>query len=225
MHRFVRGAMVKLIEGQLNDLSNYVETLESARKQEEKHLEDLLSRVTAGMDQEEASMVVGDWYADDIGWVQEAVPRLLWYGAFVSVICYFEYEMLQLSRRDLREQKGKFPSGLKKEHKQLRYTDDAVAYWKARGISFPESGKAWQEIGELRKVRNQIVHEGGLLDVKSRSKSIKAYVALRRRGRKKSVSIKADGFSGESLVLSADFCREAVETIKKFFEDLVKVLP
>ena len=82
-------------------------------------------------------------------------------------------------------------------------------------ISFPSTSPEWQRIRCYRILRNCIVHNEGRLDERfdqNDAKSLKDYID----------DTSTLSLSDVTVVLSKDFCEEALQTVERFFRLLYK---
>jgi hypothetical protein len=90
----------------------------------------------------------------------------------------------------------------------------------------------WAEIEHDGDVRNQIMHDDGRRTTrarlpagekdlkKDRSDRVDAYVRSREADGKTGIT-----FNRDTLVLTPEFCREALEVLRGFFKELIEVIP
>jgi hypothetical protein len=239
---------LRVINNDLDRLLTYIAILEDALKREHEALEAMIEEKEKELTPEELTlwrqeMDTGvapvmaltfspeertlwrqEMHGSSLAETTEAIPQIMWHGAFVSLMSYTEHTMLGQARRHLSKVKHfapeLLPAGLKED---FRYIEGAVRYWKDWGFAFPNNDRLWNELSMYRKIRNWIAHHGGELDESNEATEIAGYV---RRGAGTSLAIGPVGFfSDKTLILSAEFCREAVETLQKFFAGYVPRLP
>lgn len=86
---------------------------------------------------------------------------------------------------------------------------------KEGGLEFPK-GHSWRQINSYKDIRNCIVHYAGNVRALGKKKERKEKKLRDYCSKQPGVSIDRDG----NLVLSKEFCRQAVCTLQVFFEEL-----
>lgn len=175
----------------------------------------------------EASSELAEWYSESDDEVAEVFPRIFFQATFLSIWSAFEYEMVDLCRRDLRHESEADDPTTGERAEKIVYLRDVDKYWKDRKVTYP---RGWGEIKVLSDVRNQIAHDIGRRHKSSkriaksklsdRSDRVDRYVKLRRRKKKPGLT-----FKGDVLVLDSDFCVEIIKLMCELFDELVRRLP
>ena len=219
---------LRVINNELDQMLRYITLLEDVSKSEN---DKLFAQIDEEMELNKLSEEDKIWwpqemYGSRISEINHDIPQMMWYGVFVSLMSYYEQQMLYLARlhrfRNLRNLVSSLPSWLLDNLDSIKYTEHAVKYWKSVGFELPKKGPQWKEIQIYQKLRNQIVHEGGEQDDTQRSIDISEYIMKRT---KNSLSLGSKFGIGQSLVMTPDFCRESIETIRFFFNSFVADLP
>lgn len=161
--------------------------------------------------------------ACEIEQVYQEVPRILMNNMVVSAWSLFENHMTGLVRSRIIAKAGLSDGGFKATGR-IRDMKDVVDYFKQEDIALPPG---WDFVDQIRELRNQIVHDGGIRHVLDdatdpvelkrhrRTLSIDKFVEEREAMGQKGIWYIYDG----TLCTSAEFCREILE----FFRDYVKV--
>ncbi|MFA4935495.1 MAG: hypothetical protein WC568_06635 [Candidatus Methanoperedens sp.] len=145
---------------------------------------------------------------EDWGWV-ELYPNIHRKSFIITCYSYFEKELFTLCKNlkeskqyslDVTNSEGKGIEKVKNYLNEVRYFD----------ISKHNKTKTWPEITNIRKIRNLIVHNDGILDRLDKDKAIRKYIAGRS-----DISIK-----GDEIIIDPDYCRHVVDTLEKFHTEI-----
>jgi hypothetical protein len=133
-------------------------------------------------------------------------PKLLRNSFFVSAYSLLEHHLDVICKK-LKE-KQQIPINISDLHGNILRR--AKLYWLLAKLAFPCDEKTWKEINNYAEVRNCIVHDNGLL--KKANRSLINYA--NKRG------IVSNDTNEPSIVLTRQFCEEAVQTMKNFVGSL-----
>lgn len=137
----------------------------------------------------------------------EVFPRILRNSFLVTILSYLEDELAWMCK-SLRTRKNIPISWSKLKGNAL---ERAKVYISKLGrLDFP-TGHSWAEINSYNTIRNCIVHNMGIVSGFSKEKEIRDY-CLKHKG----IDIDKHG----NLILSKEFCLQAVSTVQTFFEEL-----
>ena len=134
-------------------------------------------------------------------------PNILRKSFIVSLYSFLEYWLM----RECRTRKGNdillSPSDIRGEND----IDRARTYLtKVLQVNFPNNTQEWEEIQNIRKLRNCIVHNHGKCGGE-KYKSLRDYVAQ---------NSDTLSLSNNEIVLRGEFCKQALRTIGKFIQQL-----
>jgi hypothetical protein len=224
MRRINWNLHLSVINNDLDRILKYIHMLEGASTQENRALISMIEEEEQKLTPEEKMWWREEMHGSRLPEITEAIPQIMWHGAFMTLMSYMEHTLLDQARRHYRKvthfAPELLPAGLTPD---FRYVDGPIRYWKEWGFSFPNNGKLWNEIVMFRRMRNWIAHEGGELDDSTETAEIVNYI---NRRKSKSLSVGPVGFfSNTTLTMSPEFCREAVETVRRFFTSFVPNLP
>lgn len=156
------------------------------------------------------------WYSNgrEAMELEHQFPAFQYAAQFISVYSFLDHQLVDLCETLQRRRKLAIAlNDLKSGDGLDQYK---VYFKKVLGYEFPTDKAEWPELQNLRKVRNVIVHRRGCLDLtKDSDKKICEYLSSKGT---------ADTRCRE-ITLSEQFCLDAIETIRGFFNHLVEVLP
>lgn len=132
-------------------------------------------------------------------------PNILRKSFLVSLYSFLEHCLME----ECRSRKGDdillSPSDIRGEND----IDRARVYLtKILRINFPSDSTEWEEIQNIRRLRNCIVHNHGECD-KDKYKSVRDYVIRNPT----TLSL-----SGDEIILSGDYCKRALSIVAKFIK-------
>jgi hypothetical protein len=205
-------AIGEYVDIQINQLGDYIQVITSAM---EKHIEpyegynavQVPFRGHSGEAAEEFNRLF-TWHDefDYHGYLRAMLART----AFLAIHSLLEHELLticQLIKKDRGLALGP------EELKDKGIIAAQVYLKKLCGIPFPEGTAEWGEIKRYIKIRNLLAHNDGRLRGTDPAE-ISVYVEKE--------SIKID--SRRQMQLSNAFCLDAIETVRRFFTELIGVL-
>lgn len=141
----------------------------------------------------------------------EGFANILRKSFFISVYGWLESSLTEECHRRDSEWKARI------KEKGIRGSTiyEAMSYLtRCQGVNYPLGESAeWRRInGDYRRLRDCIVHCGGRLDERCEGKT-----KLERYARKAGLT----SSYGDEIILSADFCREALDTVTRFYTSLL----
>ncbi|MDB5310850.1 MAG: hypothetical protein JWO38_5052 [Gemmataceae bacterium] len=214
---------LSMMNNELDRLDEYVRLLAGVLMTEQARLNAAIEQEMKDLSEEDREWWPKEMRGSEIAHVTEHLPRTMWYGAFISQMSYVDHALLDLARTHHAKVKHWEPAELVPGYDAMRYKDDTIRYWKAVGFAFPDAGGDWAEILLFYDLRNVIAHEGGELDGSPRSAKIRQYVSGRNTN---SLAIDTSFYAPTgALVLTEDFCHEAVGVVRRFFNGVVPSLP
>lgn len=191
--------------GNLKDYLHEVETyLEKAQKNFETWADAEAAKLSPSVREE-----FYEHLSDEHWQYGEVFPRILRNSFLVTMHSVLEHELAGICKLLQRGKNIPIP------WTELRggITERANVYIsKLGGLDFP-TGQSWAEINSYIAIRNCIVHTAGNVHGLSKEKEKRLRNYCSKQG---GISIDKDG----NLVLSKDFCLQAVSTLQEFFEEL-----
>lgn len=194
---------------ELDQLAKYVRTTKTA-----------LDGVAAEFSQELRDQVAqnpdaADWIYQEAGKeaiaLEQIFPALNNVATFIAIYSFLEHQLVELCTFLQRRRKlgisvnDLYGGGIEQCRKYLE---------KGYGYRFPSQTKEWQEIKNLQRVRNLLVHRGGVVE-RNGDAEVKKYLA-----RKKTAKV-----NGNEIVLTDRFCLDAIETVRAFLTSVAAMLP
>lgn len=132
--------------------------------------------------------------------------EILMYSFFSASFAQFEKHLLMICTRAQRRCNSSFAvDDLKSNSAMTR----AKAYLSKLGIRFPSKGEEWAEISRYGRIRNKIMHEGGIVAPEGHD-----------RDYAKCKGITASGGSRLQYALTLKFCVEALTNFEGFLLQL-----
>lgn len=191
---------------QLERLKDYLDKLEA-------YLEEAKEEFGNWADAEAAKLPLSerdqydDVLSEEYSLYSEVFPRILRNSFLVTLHSFLESELAWICE-SLRRKK-KIPISWSELHGSP--PERAKVYIsKLGGLDFP-TGRSWRQINSYMTIRHCIVHRTGSVSGFSKEKELRDYCS-----KQAGISIDTDG----NLVLSKDFCLQAVSTLQEFFEEL-----
>ena len=181
-------------------------------------------RISDEFPKEIISDILTDEYLDQLQF-----KVILMNSFFLASFALFENHLLRICESV--QQHYRCPFSVK-ELKGSSAIERTKAYFKGIGIPFPSSEPEWSKIGSYRKVRNNLVHEGGSIAV---ARALKDYD--KKRGfadyaeSKEIVAVDQIGpdIALLRIELTRQFCEDALNDFKQFllklnraFQDSIK---
>lgn len=151
-----------------------------------------------------------DEYIEDIVNYYEEFPRILRNSFLVSAHSVLEYD-IDIICKKLKEMQ-EIPINISDLHGNI--LKRAKLYWSLAKLHFPCDEKTWQEINNYSQVRNCIAHDNGLLQ--EDDKNLIIYV--------KKKGIISNSTDERRIVLTKQFCEEALQTMQNFVITLYESL-
>jgi hypothetical protein len=199
------------VDNQLDVFEQYVWTVDSALKREKDADHAHIEEVLAKMPEERHSDYLSDT-VPEMQYLQETIPLMFWNAAFLSMYFFLEHQLVNLCRHYQKDRKLQIgPEDLKDQGIQAarKYLEKVLL------LPFP-ADTTWNELMHYNRVRNVFVHNGGKVSTKEEpttlGKSVRGYAATK----KKIMSIS----DSNEVVLSRQFCLEALETVREFVKKL-----
>jgi hypothetical protein len=210
-----------LVQMELDDFEDYLNTVDRFLKTEIKELGDRYDKDLQQLAQEGAydgerpatpEDLLDMYYVDDIHRLRKVFPDILHKSLFLSLYNFLEAILNRYC--DYVKRHG----NLCKSFKDLGNEPDQ-SIRRARKylvsiakVSFPDS-KEWNEITTYQKLRNCVVHNDGQLRSRADAKHLREYVS------RNSEYLRLE-FPSEKLVFQEGFCGKALYTVRKFLSDL-----
>ena len=174
---------------------------------------------------------LAEWYGEGDWYMSEVFPRLFFQSALTLVWSHFEHEMVEACRTDILHESASLDDGEKKADK-CRKLEHVEKHLIDRGVPLLPT---WTELyGNIRDVRNQIVHDNGrrygagpggpdddaAIATMKRSKRVDKYVEDR-------LAVGKDGLSFESdqLVVTTEFCRDVADMCEELVAYVIEKMP
>jgi hypothetical protein len=197
---------------QLNELRDYIRTIEKALSERFDEFENEINQRTEEMSQEQKGQYV-EIMADDAFQLADRFPSMVRKTSFVFLYGLFEHSLLNLC--DLVRKYGQFKeSATDGGDKGITAAQNYLK--SVANVKFPDQSPEWNEIRRLAQIRNCLVHGQGRIKGEP-SKAILAYI------RRKSGMIELYGMN--ELKLNAVFCDDAIKVIRKFFAAVLHSVP
>jgi len=134
-------------------------------------------------------------------------PNILRKSFVVSLYSFLEHRLIE----ECWSRKG---NDILLNPSDIRGIDRARVYLtKVLRVNFPSDSPEWEEIQSIRRLRNCIVHNHGKCDG-DKFKSLRDYVAQ---------NSDTLSLSGDEIVLSGEFCEQALHAVGKFVQRLSAV--
>ncbi len=174
---------------------------------------------------------LAEWYGEGVWYISEVFPRLFAQSALTMVWSHFEHEMVKTCRTDILHETESLDEGEKNAGK-IKTLAHVEGHLNLRGVPLLPT---WTELnGNIREVRNQIVHDngrrygdgsGGTDDVSAiatmkRSKRVDKYVEERLAAGKFGLS-----FESDQLVVTTALCREVADMCEELVAHVIKKMP
>jgi hypothetical protein len=194
----------------LNNLQEYIDTIERSLVDQKKEFEKQVDRQAAEID-EDIRDEFYEYHSDEHWRLSDVFPSMLRSTVFVASYSLLENHLVDICEREHSKQKlGKAPklkSGI--IFKARDYLVDVA------GIKLPDSTPAWDNICAYNKLRNAIVHKSGKLDDELK-KELEDFL-------KASPGISLD--QNNALQFTEEFCPEVIKNMKDFFfKELIPAL-
>lgn len=198
---------------ELNDLKDYVETIEGALRQKWDEFGDDIGRKTAGMTEDQKNEYI-EYLTDDAFQLYDRFPSMVRKTAFVFLYGLLEHTLLNLCGHV--KKYGRF-----KESATGRGKDKGIAaaqsYLKdVAMVKFPDQCREWNEIKHMADIRNILAHNKGRVPGEPTT-------ALIQYIKKTKGLIELKGMY--EIKFNAGYCDDAIEVIRKFFAKVLKEVP
>lgn len=146
-----------------------------------------------------------DGIGSEYNYIKEEFPLLFRYSFLLTCYSYFEHVLFQ----ECKIEKNIKSLPLDVTDLTGKGIEQAKNYLiKVARIDFPIND--WEEIKNIQKIRNFIVHKEGNLDKSKNATTIRNYISKRH-----DIFIEND-----KIILSADYCKNVMEIIFKFLSHL-----
>lgn len=197
---------------ELNDLREYVETIEGALSKKFDEFGDDIEHRTEGMSKEQRDEYV-EMMTDNAFRLADRFPSMVRKTAFVFLYGLFEHSLLNLCGHvknygQFKESAtGGRDKGITAAQKYLK----SVAK-----VKFPDQTREWGEIDQMAKIRHLFAHGQGRVKGEP-TKALLQYI------KKKKGLIELTGMN--EIKLNAGYCEDAIEVIRRFFAATLKAVP
>ncbi|MDZ8080412.1 MAG: hypothetical protein RMX35_15250 [Nostoc sp. DcaGUA01] len=147
----------QVIISQLEQMSRYLDCMNSAIQDNQQKLEEDMKAMTKNMNEEERANFY-DFYENEIIEASGDFPVLLFSSFVISWYSFIEVELIGVCKiLDLKisisiKDDTRYGEGIQRAY---RFLDEAAKY--------KIDNAQWQELMKIRKIRNKLVHEGGVL--------------------------------------------------------------
>jgi len=171
----------------------------------DKFLKEELKKYPDNLDPYVENMIYSQYF-----YLAESLPNILRTSFIVTCYSYLEHELIQKCKIE----KNAKPLQLSINDLNGKGIEQAKNYLiKVVGIDFP-IGEPWNEIMNIKDIRNFIVHKRGILDNSKKAEKIRTYIDKRQ-----DISLELD-----EIILSADYCRYVINIFDKFLSNLSNAL-
>lgn len=174
-HRISKGTSIEL-----NNLRQYIDTLEDAlEKQYEELKRQAIKIIKKGSSKtKEEQEKLNRFYGEGSEELLQIFPAILRSSLFITCYSLFESDLEQLCEYLCTENSysvklREFCEG-RGIHRSRKYLKKVVC------IDFPDRTSPWQDIVNYNHIRNFVVHKDGKLDDSKRAKKVKAFIETRR---------------------------------------------
>ena len=195
----------------LDNLQNYVNTLEQTLVQQKKSFEEMVDRQAAEIEEEYRDEFY-EYHSDEHWQLSDVFPSTLRSSVFVASYSMFEHHLVDVCKREYKRQKlAKVPNF------RNRVIFSAKEYLENDAkIKLPNKMPAWDMICVYNKLRNTIIHENGKLNERIKEE-LKGYLS-------KSSAVTLDQY--DILHFTEEFCLEVIKNMKEFFfKELLPAIP
>lgn len=201
-----------LFQHELNELGEYIETIEGALNKKFKEFGDSISRTMASMSEYQKSEYM-EWVSDDAFRLADQFPSMVRKTSFVFLYGLFEHTLLNLCRHV--KKYGKF------KEKVTGGSDKGITAAKVflktvAKVKFPDQSREWNDITMMAEIRNLLAHRQGRVKGDP-SKALLAYM------KKQKGLIELTG--ANEIKFNEGYCQNAIEVIRTFFAALLKQIP
>lgn len=201
-----------LFNDELNELAEYVKTIEGALQKKFDEFDDSVTHKTAAMTEEQKADYI-EWATDDAFQLADRFPSLVRKTSFVFLYGLFEHTLMNLCGHV--KKYGKFKEKVT-GGKDKGITAVQVYLKTVAKVKFPDQSKQWNEIKSMAEIRNLLSHRQGQIKGEP-SKALLAYI------KKKKGMIELAGVN--EIKLNTGYCEDAIEVIRTFFTALMKAIP
>ncbi len=197
---------------ELNELGEYIKTIEDALNKKLDEFGDDIHRRTEEMSPEEKDQYV-EMMTDDAFQLADRFPSMVRKTAFVFLYGLFEYALLNLCGHV--KKYGKFEVGAT-DGKDKGITAAQVYLKNVAKVKFPDQSREWNEIKQMAEIRNLYSHRQGRVKGEA-SKALLAYI------KKKKGLIELSGMN--EIKFNAGYCEDSIEVVRKSFAAVLKAVP
>ncbi|MFD4931837.1 hypothetical protein ACFWMS_23615 [Peribacillus butanolivorans] len=229
---FTRGWINLSIQWGLDGFSNYIDEMEDILSLQLKKLEKKYKEEIKNISEDQAEDLFEYNYADQVSYLKDEFPNILRKSFVTSLYSFLEQQLAKICEqvKIARQDDSKISSGIFNSYKYL--TEEV-------GVEFDTLNEAWSKIEKINKVRNHIIHNGDdtLFKVENpQSKEEKRnnaaldafiYFNLAKEDKKYnefSTSINRTNKMKYDIKISSDFCEEALNILRVFFDKLTNLL-
>lgn len=203
------------IDPTLDLLDNFMRTIEGQLKDLQEKYETTANEKRSKLDKQERDEFL-EIYREESWILENQFPHMFRFSFFITCYAYLESELIRICR--LIEGRHDYPkrlSDLAHKHKGIKL---AQTYLKeVAGINFPDQTSNWNDIRYYGLIRNELVHNAGNLDEKSKNaEKIEVYI-------KNHPQLLKLGHWREIQFTSNKFLPEVVHTLRLFFNDFFEV--
>lgn len=209
----MRRILDRVFDTELDELKDYVETVEDALKGKLKSFEERAERRAEGM-----SPAAKDRYfeslAEDAHFLWGRFPALTWKTAFIGAYSIFEHALINLCGHTAHYGGHE----IRVEDIQGKGIFAAQTYLKkVCKVSFPDNCADWQDILHMNRIRNLLVHRLGHMKHGSAWKGLPQY--LKRKAKL------IEFTEGGDIRFLDGYCLDAIETYRRFFKATLAAVP
>jgi hypothetical protein len=205
---------------QLDEMCEYLGTVRTAMDKEFERFCRRVKRSSSKMSPDDAAEFE-EWHADTAFALSQRFPRLVRQTAFVATYSFLECELVNYCEH-IRTAKG-FKKSVDDMHGLGIHA--ARAYLTSQSkIRLPKKDPDWKRILRLGEIRNAIVHNLGQVDVReTKDKKKDAKTKELRNFLRATPTIATEGL--DRVVLSEQFCLDAIETVRAFLTKVLDLIP
>ncbi|MED4971372.1 hypothetical protein, partial [Parageobacillus toebii] len=233
---FKRGWINLSIHMGLDSFTHYINAMENFLDNQLKELEEQYIEETKNVPPEVAENIFEYQYEDQFYYYQDEFPNILRKSFIISLYSFLEQELIRICRHI--EKNNSFEvrlddikdKGIFKCHEYL--TEIAK-------IDFSTVNNEWEKIKKINKIRNHFVHNGSdILDkvVKPKSnkerkinQTFRAFEYFKLAEEDKIYTKFRESMNDKKILkyhvkITSEFCKEALNIIKSFFDKLTDLL-
>lgn len=211
----------KVINTECDMLSAYVETMADGLGHEVDRLAKQLESMTKGYDEESAQRTY-DHFAEDIIYLTQDFPSILWQSVFLSLYIFFEEEMNGLCRRIrsiVEKKKGITKTKVPQVPGVVLPAQKCLMEFNVR---LATKSAVWKRFEAYLGIRNLIVHNRGTLRQDPESDRVRKFISRHRH-----ISLNKNGKfdARERIELTKDFCVAFHKDMRTLVVKTAKAIP